>query len=445
MISSVEAYIKAHHLLQKPATVVVGVSGGRDSVALALCLQQLGYHVVVAHCNFQLRGKDSNADEAFVQQLAKKLDLTYKVMRFNTLDYCQKHHVSVQEAARELRYSWFEVLRLETNAQAIAVGHHLDDQIETFFIHLLRGSGVRGLKGMMPRNGNIIRPLLFLPRLKVEKYLQDQVQEYREDKSNSETKYLRNNIRHNLMPAVNALKTNGYDGLVQSIGLLQQDFLLLEDLGKQKADTLLQATANGYSIALSDLKKHTAIEALLYALLKNFGFKGAVIAAVKESMQRQPGAEFFSTSHRLTIGREALILQEIQLKHEVPEVWIQATDASIESPVKLQIDSIPRGNIADLRQPSDVALLDFEQLTFPLLLRKIRNGDRFQPFGLKGSKLVSEFLTNKHISRPEKENTYVIESVDGAIVWLVGHRVDHRFAVTEKTKTLYRILRKAPS
>ena len=445
MISSVEAYIKSHNLLKKQATVVVAVSGGRDSVALTLCLHQLGYQVVVAHCNFQLRGKDSDDDEVFVQQLAQKLNLSYKVMRFNTLEYCQQQRIGVQEAARELRYSWFEALRLETNAQAIAVGHHLDDQMETFFIHLLRGSGVRGLKGMMPRNGFIIRPLLFAPRITVEQYLVEQKQDYREDRSNSETKYLRNNIRHNLIPLLSTLKINGYDGIVQSIGLLQQDFLLMEELVKEKSAGILQSTSDGYRIALSDLKKHTAIEPLLYALLKNFGFRGAQIVTMTESLQRQPGAEFFSASHRLTIGGEALFIQEISVQENDPEVWIHETDSIIEHPMKMVIECINHDLLTPLRQPADVAMLDFGQLKFPLCVRKIRNGDRFQPFGMKGSKLVSDFLTNKHLSRSEKEKTFLIETIDGATVWLIGQRIDGRFAITENTKTIYKIVLKAPS
>lgn len=445
MISSVKAYINKHKLLTEHATVVVGVSGGRDSVALLLILNQLGYKVLVAHCNFQLREKDSNDDEIFVQQLSERLHLPFKVIRFNTLDYAQEHHLSIQEAARVLRYDWFETLRADYRAETIAVGHHLDDQIETFFIHLLRGSGIRGLKGMMPHNGNIIRPLLFVPRTSIEDFLQAQNQDYREDESNSQTKYLRNNIRHNLMPAFNMLKDSAYESLVQSLNLLQQDFMLLENWGQEKIKTLVVPTADGYRIARSALENQDIIEPLLYTLLRDFGFKGSVITAVAQAVQGQSGTEFYSLSHRLTIARDHLFIQPILQKQLEQEFWIEAADTFIQSPVELQFESIEREGFTALKQPPEVALLDLSLVPFPLRLRSIREGDRFQPFGMKGSKLVSDFLTDRHIPRHEKEKCMLLETMDGTIVWLIGQRIDARFAVTENTKTIWRIELKPPS
>jgi len=416
--------------------VIVGLSGGIDSAVLLHLLQHGGYQVVAAHCNFQLRGDASDGDELFVKQLAAQMNIPLFINRFDTAEIVNESGVSVQMAARDLRYDWFEHLRQEQDCEAIAVGHHLDDQLETFFINLIRGSGIRGMKGMREVNNKIVRPLLFAQRAEIEAYCLSNGLKYREDVSNSETKYLRNKIRHKLLPVIKDLQTGAEAGILKSIDLIQKDFQLFEELTNQ-SKTLLLEQKEGY-IFINREHLQQKDEALLFSLIGDFDFKGADIAAILNSLQRQPGAQFFSATHQLTVSREGLLIQvKNEPNEDVQEAMIYSETREIIYPIALEMSMIDKNELVSLLQPPDVALLDFDLLHFPLRLRLIQNGDRFQPFGMKGSRLVSDFLTDIHLSRAKKIDVFVLEDAQKSIVWLAGFRIDGRFSITDSTTRIW--------
>ena len=436
MIEIFRKYIREHQLFDATSRLVVGVSGGADSVALMHLLHTAGVPVIVAHCNFQLRGEDSDADEMFVQQLAHSLQLPFFVKRFDTISMVNEAKISIQMAARELRYEWFESLRQDQDCEAIAVAHHLDDQVETFFINLIRGSGIRGMKGMREVNNKIIRPMLFAQREEIEAYCLSNGLKYREDASNSETKYLRNKIRHVLLPLINDLQTGAEAGILKSIDLIQKDFQLFEELTNQ-SKALFVEQKEGY-IFINREHLQPKDEALLFSLIGDFGFKGAVVAAILNSMQRQPGAQFFSATHQLTVSREGLLIQvKAEPNGDMQEVMIYSETQEVSNPLGIEMSLISKNELVSLRQPPAVALLDFDLLHFPLRLRPLQNGDRFQPFGMKGSRLISDFLTDIHLSRAKKSAVFVLEDAQKSIVWLIGYRIDGRFSVSESTTRVW--------
>ncbi|KAF0130302.1 MAG: tRNA(Ile)-lysidine synthase [Bacteroidetes bacterium] len=442
MIERLKEFIHRHQLIADDARILVGLSGGMDSVVMLHMLQKIGYQVVAAHCNFQLRGDASDGDEFFVKQLTSSMNIPLFVKRFDTLEVVNESGVSIQMAARELRYEWFERLRQEQDCKAIAVAHHLDDQVETFFINLIRGSGIRGMKGMREMNNKIIRPLLFAQRSEIEAYCLSNGLKYREDASNSETKYLRNKIRHVLLPLIKDLQTGAEAGLLRSIDLIQKDFQLFEELTNQSKALLVEQKEGYIFINREHLQQKD--EALLFSLIGDFGFKGTDIAAILNSLQRQPGAQFFSATHQLTVSREGLLIQvKAEPNGNAQEVMIYSETQEVSSPLGIEMSLISKNELVSLRQPSAVALLDFDLLHFPLRLRPVQNGDRFQPFGMKGSRLISDFLTDIHLSRAKKSAVFVLEDAQKSIVWLIGYRIDGRFSVSESTTRVWSAIVKA--
>ena len=391
--------------------LILALSGGIDSMVLADLLLKAKADFVLAHCNFHLRGEESDGDEQFVREFAERNGLTLHVKQFDTVDYAQTQGVSIEMAARELRYAWFEELRQQLNYDFIAVAHHADDQLETFFINLLRGAGIRGLKGMLPVNGHIIRPLLDASRDEIHQYAVENGIKWREDHTNAETQFLRNKIRHELLPVIDSISQEGRASILKSINHLSSENALYRELLKEKL-----APSTSFLLAM------TQSEQLLLEWLRDYGFNDDQVHFIHEAMNGQPGTSFFSPTHRLTIERDGLELTPI----------CENNDISIE----LSYQQIPKDEHFVIDKSPQVAQLDYDKLTFPLKIRKWQVGDRFHPLGMKGSKLLSDFFVDQKMTTRQKDECQVLTTADGEIVWVIGRRIDDRYKVTERTKTI---------
>ncbi|MBQ3354049.1 MAG: tRNA lysidine(34) synthetase TilS [Bacteroidales bacterium] len=400
---------------------ILALSGGIDSMVLADMLLKSKTDFVLAHCNFHLRGEESDGDEQFVREFAERNGLTLYVKQFNTLNYAEEHKLSIEMAARELRYAWFEELRQQLRYDYIAVAHHADDQLETFFINLLRGSGIRGLKGMQSINGHVIRPLLDLSRAEIQQYAIENGIQWREDHTNAETQFLRNKIRHELLPVIDSISKEGRASILKSINHLASENELYRELVDEKLFQIVKQDGEVQKTShLSPL-----ISQLLFEWLRDYGFNSDQACFIYEAMNGQPGTSFFSPTHRVTVERNGLELTPL----------CQQTESS----VRLTYEQISKEDCFALDKSPEVAQLDYDKLTFPLKLRMWQAGDRFYPLGMKGSRLLSDFMKDLKLTTRQKEECQVLTTAKDEIVWVVGRRVDERFKVTDKTKTILKI------
>ena len=418
--------------------IILALSGGIDSMVLADMLLKAKAVFVVAHCNFYLRGEESDGDEQFVREFAEQNGLKIYVKQFDTVGYSKEHGVSIEMAARELRYAWFEELRQELDYDFIAVAHHADDQLETFFINLLRGAGIRGLKGMQPVNGHIIRPLLNTTREEIRQYAIENGIQWREDHTNAETQFLRNKIRHELLPVIDNISKEGKSAILKSIQHLASENELYRELVNEKLFQIvstdraprwgvnIQGGESGflpiehpYGMRLP--QEHLNLQ-LLFEWLRDYGFNSDQVRFIYEAMNGQPGTAFFSPTHRVTIERDGVELTPL----------CQQT----ETPMELAYEKITHDEHFSLDKSPKVAQLDYDKISFPLQLRRWQAGDRFHPFGMKGSRLLSDFLKDLKLTTKQKEDTCVLTTADNQIVWVVGQRIDDRFRVTDQTKTV---------
>ncbi|MBR4391188.1 MAG: tRNA lysidine(34) synthetase TilS [Bacteroidales bacterium] len=397
--------------------IILAISGGIDSMVLADLLLKAKADFVLAHCNFHLRGEESDDDEQFVRDYAERNGLTLYVKQFDTTCYAKEQGLSIEMAARELRYAWFEELRQQLGYEYIAVAHHADDQLETFFINLLRGAGIRGLKGMQPVNGNIIRPLLDFSREEIHQYAIENGIKWREDHTNVETQFLRNKIRHELLPVIDKISKESRASILKSISHLASENELYRELLKEKLDQMVTQDGETQRIPHSSL--------LLFEWLRNYGFNSDQVHFVYEALNGQPGTAFFSPTHRVTVERDGLELTPL----------CQQQDALDE----LSYEQFANDDRYILDKSPEVAQMDYDKLTFPLKLRKWQAGDRFHPIGMKGSRLLSDFLKDLKLTTSQKENISVLLTADEEIVWIVGLRVDERFKVTNATRTILKV------
>lgn len=400
---------------------ILALSGGIDSMVLADMLLQAKAEFVLAHCNFHLRGEESDGDEKFVRDYAERKGLSLYVKQFDTLNYAEEHKLSIEMAARELRYAWFEELRQQLSCDYIAVAHHADDQLETFFINLLRGSGIRGLKGMQSINGHVIRPLLDLSRAEIQQYAIENGIKWREDHTNAETQFLRNKIRHELLPVIDSISKEGRASILKSINHLASENELYRELVYEKLFQIVKQ--DGEVQKTSHLSPLTS--QLLFEWLRDYGFNSDQVHFIYEAMNGQPGTSFFSSTHKVTIERDGVELTPI-CQHD-------------NTQVELVYEQHPNDDNFVIDKSPEVAQLDYDKLTFPLKQRMWQAGDRFYPLGMKGSRLLSDFMKDLKFTTRQKEECQVLTTAKDEIVWVVGRRVDERFKVTDKTKTILKI------
>lgn len=434
MLDQMLKHIEKNRLLQPGGKLLLAVSGGVDSVVLAYLFAQTNFPFAIAHCNFQLRDEESDEDQRFVEQLAINLGCKFHTINFQTKLYASEKSMSVQMAARELRYVWFEQLIESYGYDTVATAHHLDDTAETFLINLMRGSGPEGLSGIPVHMGKVIRPLLFARRQEIEHFATKHQLSYRTDSSNLELKYLRNSIRQQLLPLMAEIQASSVEGMLQSIAYLNGSQELMKLLVANHLSRFTAWKSNIFFIKKAAFSEDAASRALLYECLKPFGFKGEVIQAAFNAMFRQSGALFFSSTYRLSIGRNELEVSLIEKNASIIEGIISSNDHSITDPVPLLIQYKKTDDDFQLIPRPEYAFLDKDMLSFPLIIRSVRKGDFFRPLGMKGTKLLSDFFIDNKFSDYQKRSALVLLNADNEIIWLIGCRINHRFRITDKTK-----------
>lgn len=396
-----------------------------------------GYKFAVAHCNFGLRSKESDRDEAFVKAWAAKHKTTFYSIRFDTKKYAAKKKISIQMAARELRYHWLNELKEKHKLDFIAIAHNSDDVIETFFINLIRGTGIAGLHGIAASNGHIIRPMLTFSRNDIKKYAEEINLKWREDSSNAADKYERNKIRHHLIPLLEDINPQSRKAINHTIKNLREvEHIYHSAIENDMKEATLEKKGKFY-LSIPRLKK-TAIPSLfIYEVIKQHGFNYPQAEEIANSLEKQAGKQFFSSTHRLTKDREQLIIEVIQAKKAV-NIYQVGKDSRILSvgpfDIDFSTDDIPKG-FKPPKSPA-TACLDYSLLKFPLTIRKWQKGDRFYPLGMNKPKKVSDFLIDKKVPVSEKDATYILLSGQD-IVWIIGHRIDERFKISLTTKKMY--------
>lgn len=430
-------HVTEEHLFPEGGQVLLAVSGGRDSVTLCHLVANAGIPFAIAHCNFHLRPGDCDRDEAFVRRLASNYGVPCFVAQFETTDYARNEQLSIEEAARKLRYAFFdEVCRREGYA-VVATAHHRDDAIETFFINLLRGTGIRGLHGIPQRNGNIVRPLLPFGRDEIDRYVAENRLEYVEDYTNAQPLFLRNKIRHQLIPLLRELSPS-FDTTMQDnlrhIGEAEQIYTAAVDTVRH---SILQPRDNGYELDINKLKVLTPTLTYLYELLRPFGFTTTVCQEIFNSLDAQSGKQFLSSSHRVIKDRNRLLLVPLN-QSTVQSFVIHSSEKSEPDglPITLRVSKRPEGNI---RLTPNQAWFDLDKTAFPLTLRHPQPGDRFRPFGMKGTRLVSDLLTDNKVSLDEKERIWLLCDADGNILWVAGFRASAIAPVTDDTQRVLQV------
>ncbi len=434
----VQQFIDRHRLLSPQGHYLVALSGGADSVCLLLLLRELGYRVEAVHCNFKLRGSESDRDEQFVRDLCRENDVPLHLTHFDTAFYASLHHLSIEMAARQLRYAYFDQLLHDIGADAICVAHHQDDAAETVLLNLIRGTGLHGLTGIKPRNGHVLRPLLCVGRRDIEKWLADRRQAYVTDSTNLQIDAVRNRLRLQVIPLLEQAHQGAVQNILDTARHLSEASLVYD----HAVDAALSSLLCQQRISIARLVDHPSIESILHHWLHPLGFTPPVIedvachVAPTASSSASTGKVWQSATHQLTIHQGFLCCQPI-----VPlpsPLVVPETGTYVSGRQRLRV-SITTG--AEVVKRLEAASLDADKVRFPLTLRPIQAGDRFQPFGMKGSKLISDYLTDCHVMRFDRQRQLVVTDADGVIVWLCGHRVDGRFAVTEATqRTLLLVL-----
>ncbi len=427
-------YINTNHLFLPEDKILLAVSGGIDSRVMLHLFHSSGLKTAIAHCNFRLRGEQSDADEYFVRKLAEDYKMPFYVMHFNTGEYAELQKLSIQMAARELRYNWFENLRQLHGFQYIATAHNADDAIETFFINLLRGSGIHGLTGMKNRNGFLVRPLLFAFRSEIELYCSANKLEYRNDLSNDSDAYLRNKIRHSLIPALSELNSEFRTIMTDNLARLSDAEKIYSDYINNFQGNIIETREDGtVQISIDKLNESAIPKSLLFELLKKFGFSSKTSAEIYDNIDGETGSVYYSDDKRLIKDRTQLIITPIENQKET-KFYIDENSSEIAFPLHLKIQNI---SVDEYSISSDkyIASIDADKLNFPLLMRRWQKGDYFRPLGMDGIKKVSDFFIDSKLSLADKENTWILTSA-GEIVWIVGMRLDDRFKITEKTKNI---------
>ena len=445
MIDQFQAYINRYNLIAVGDKVILALSGGIDSMVLADLLLKAKVEFVAAHCNFHLRGHESDGDDWFVRKFAEKRGIQCYVKHFETEKYAAKHGISIEMAARDLRYAWFEQLRQQLGYDKIAVAHHADDQAETFFINLLRGAGLNGLKGMKPQNGVIIRPLLWASREQIRQYAVENHIVWREDHTNVESVYLRNKIRNQLLPVFDELQPEARQGLYKSLEHLSAENELYRALLKEKLAQIVEQGGDVQRLPFSKLVKAKVPEPvegpvysfqLLFEWLRQYGFNTDQCHFIYDAIGTGIGNQYCSATHHVVIGRNDLQLSELKEKTD-DEIQIQIGEEVILSPIRLRFSKLERTADFIIDKSPEVAQLDFNKLSFPLTLRHWRHGDRFHPLGMKGSKLLSDFFVDQKFTEYQKQNVWLLVSAGGDILWVVGYRLDDRFKIVNDTKTVF--------
>ncbi|EKT3956861.1 tRNA lysidine(34) synthetase TilS [Flavobacterium psychrophilum] len=431
MLLKLENHLTKNLPFLKEKKLLLATSGGIDSMVMLHLFQKLNYNIAIAHCNFQLRGLESFSDQQFVQEYASKNKIPAFVTHFDTENFAKDYKLSTQIAARELRYNWFYELLETENFDFILTAHHADDNLETFIINLTRGTGLDGLTGIPEQNEQIIRPLLPFSRSEIEEYTKENSIQWREDSSNASDKYLRNKIRHDLIPILKVLNPNFLDSFLKTQNYLQEAQVMIED-----ATIMIyqQVAKEDNEIISFDLKKLTQLpnyKSYLYQWLREYDF--TAWEDIYNLVESQSGKQIFSKKYRLLKDRDFLILSLIkELENEA--YFIKTNQKEVKIPLNFSICKVN-----DISSPKNtIIFVDEDKLQFPLTIRKRNEGDSFYPSGMKGKKKLSKYFKDEKMSLIEKENTWLLCSKN-KIVWVIGKRADQQFVANKTTQNIIKL------
>lgn len=431
MLQKLQNHINHNLAFLKGKKLLLAVSGGIDSMVLVHLLHQLNFDISVAHCNFNLRGIESDNDTEFVKATCEKLNIKFYVNHFDTKQYADLHKLSIQVSARQLRYDWFNEVLEKEGFDYLLTAHHLDDSIETFLINLTRGTGLEGLTGIPKQNGKIIRPLLIFSREEIEHYAQENEIEWREDSSNASEKYLRNKLRHKVIPILKELNPGFSDSFQQTLENLQQAHSMVEDASRIVYRKVVEDVNYQKRINLTELLILPNYQAYLYQWLKPFGF--TAWNDIYDLVQAQSGKQVFSEQYRVLKDRNTLILTE---KNESESEIFHFYEDRENLNVPLKMTVCNKSGIS-LEQKGCI-FVDKDTLKFPLVFRKWQEGDYFYPSGMSGKKKLSKYFKDEKYSLIDKENTWLLCS-ENEVVWIIGKRADRRFLANETTQTIIKI------
>jgi len=446
MLAKLQQHINTNLPFLTNKKLLITISGGIDSVVLTHLLHQLKFNISLAHCNFKLRGKDSFKDASFVKNLSKTLKIPLFTIEFETAKYAEEHKISIQMAARDLRYNWFQKIGDEHHFDFILTAHHSDDVLETFLINLTRGTGLNGLTGIPEINKNIVRPLLPFSRNDILIYAAKNKLQWREDKSNLSIKYVRNKIRHKVIPVLKELNPNLLNSFENTLKNLRGSQQISQDRIKNVLEKVSEQNENELIFSIKKIKQLNNPKIYLYELLNDYGF--TEFEDVEALLTAQSGKQVFSKTHRLLKNRDNLILTELEKNEDSLCYEITENASKIKEPITLKFKTITipfdnknyQNKILDevLFDDKNTVSLDYEKITFPLIIRKWQKGDYFFPIGLHGKKKISKFFKDEKLAITAKENTWLLLS-NNQIIWVIGHRLDERFKVTNTTNKILKI------
>ncbi|GAA3629177.1 tRNA lysidine(34) synthetase TilS [Flavivirga jejuensis] len=433
MLEQFKKHINKKHPYLNDSKLLITISGGVDSIVLTHLCHQLNLNITLAHCNFNLRGKESDADEDFVLQLAEELDIEIFIESFDTETYSNEKKLSTQMAARKLRYDWFQELAVQLQFDYILTAHHADDNLETFLINLSRGTGIDGLTGIPEVNNNIVRPLLTTPRESIETYAKENHLKWREDSSNTSTKYLRNKLRHDVIPTLKEINPQLLQNFKSTLNNLNDTADIVKESVKEVLKGARTTEKDQEAYKISEFKKLNNPKAYLFEAFKDYGF--TEWNDIVNLLEAQSGKQILSTTHRLIKDREHILLSEIDLEKEDTLITISKTDKQVKTDIGIlffdEADTI-------LEKNKQTIYVDKEALKYPLIIRKWEEGDVFYPLGMSGKKKLSKYFKDEKLSLLDKENVRLLCS-GGDIIWILGKRADNRFKVKEKTKNILKI------
>lgn len=453
MLNKIKRFIASEHLLRVDALYLVALSGGADSVVLLLCLKELGYRVEAVHCNFNLRGEESLRDEQFCEDLCQRENILLHKVHFDTQAYADLHKVSIEMAARELRYRYFFQLKEALGADGVCVGHHKEDSVETILINLVRGTGLSGLMGIRPRNHDVIRPLLCVTRQEIEDYLYQHAVSFVTDSTNLIDDVVRNKIRLNVLPQLSEINPSVTDAILTTANHLSEVDAIVQEslkeaLGKAVSfiNTTTQVSSNSLSnepfqLDLSVVRAFPSPSYLLFYILKPLGFSSSQIAEMVSHLDGQTGQLWYSSTHEVTHDRGVfMVLPRVETEPRqlvIPEIGRYVYDEQLS--LRLTERALtPSSRVSFSKNPTIVDL-DASSIRFPLTLRRVAEGDRFTPLGMRGTQLMSDFLTNLKRNRFEKRNQLVLLDATGTILWVLGLRINDHFKLTPQSTSCLRI------
>ena len=432
MLTKFQHHITTNFPQLKDKKLLLAVSGGIDSMVLLDLLNKLRFNICVVHCNFQLRGTESDGDEMLVKEICQDSYIPYFIEKFDTLEFAKENKLSIQLAARKLRYDWFQEI-ISLGYDYVLTAHHLDDNVETFLINFTRGTGLEGLTGIPAQNGNIIRPLLPFSRLEIENYALEKNIQWREDSSNASDKYFRNKLRHDIVPILKELNTGFLDSFQNTLHHLQQAESLVDDASKLVYEKVVEEKDNRLEIHLKPLFEFKNYIAYLYQWLKNYGF--SAWNDIYDLVEAQSGKQVFSETHVLLKDREKLILSERKSSNKEEIYSIKSLDNKVNIPLKLRFSK----GVNIFETHSNCIFVDENKLKFPLTIRKWQEGDYFYPSGMNGKKKLSKYFKDEKYSLLDKENQWLLCS-ENQIVWIIGKRADDRFKSKETTQNSIKIV-----